>query len=133
MTVRVLAALLLVEAATASVLTALALVAAAITWFRRSSGDWSDLALAVLGLLALVGGVLAVIDVSGWVALRRRRRRAATVLSLLAHLVPVLALSWMVGRDISGRTGTLIVAGLVAVLGVTLTLATPTRRWLAGS
>lgn len=130
-TVRALSALLLVETATAMILAGLALIGAGITWLNRTSGDWSDLAIAVLLLVAAGAGVVGVIDLTAWLALRARRRTSATVLSLLAHLLPPLALTWLGARDVSGRTATLLAVAVLAVLGTALTVAPSTRAWLA--
>lgn len=130
-TVRALSVLLLVETAIAVILAGLAVIAAAITWLNRTSGDWSDLALAVLLVVAAGAGVVGAIDLTAWLALRARRRTPATALSLLAHLLPPLALTWLGARDVSGRIVTLVAAAALAVLGTALTVAPSTRAWLA--
>lgn len=132
-TVRALSALLLVETATAAILAALALIATGITWLNRTSGDWSDLAIVVLLLIAAGAAIIGTLDLLAWLAVRSRRRTPATVLALLAHLLPPLALSWLGAREVSGRTPTLLAVALLAVVGSVLTLAPATRAWLAGT
>lgn len=130
--VRAASGLLLVEVATAGIVVGLCLLGAVLTAQRRQSGDWSDLAIAVLLVLAAAALTVAVLLAAAWVALARRRRTATVVLSLLGHLAPTLS---MVVLGLTTGTGqNMVVLGMAAVglVGITLTLAPDTRTWLRG-
>lgn len=124
--------LLLLELAIAVLLVGLCLLgalAAALALRSNGSSGFADLALVVLLVVAAAGAVLAGVDLAAWIAVRRRSR-AALPLAVLAHLLLLPLVGWLLTASAPGRALTALGLGLLAVLGLVLTLAPPTRAWL---
>jgi hypothetical protein len=124
--------LLLLELAIAVLLVGLSLLgalAAALALRSNGRSGFADLALVVLLVVAAAGAVLAGVDLAAWIAVRRRSR-SALPLAVLAHLLLLPLVGWLVSAGAPGRALTAAGLGLLAVLGLVLTLAPATRAWL---
>lgn len=125
--VRGLSWLLVVEIATAGLLTAFALVSALVG--GAAGNDWSGLIVAAGLVIAAVGAVVLVAAVLAWVALRRRRGPLVAA-SGVTHVVPVVALTVLGLAGTTGQGLLVLAAALVGVTGITLTASPATRQWM---
>jgi hypothetical protein len=128
-TVRVLGVLLILEMATFAGLVVLASLTAVIGYAARNQGGgFGDIAAVLSSVVAVIGVVLGVLTFLAWRALRSRRR-ATVALTIAVHVVPVVGLL-LVRSSIGTLLGLTWAWAAVAVLGVGLVLAPPTRAWL---
>ena len=127
--VRILSGLLVVEVAAAMVLTGMGLVVAALAAARLGGDTWAGLALVVglviAALAALTAAALGLALVSV-----RRRRGPLLFASLLAHLLPTIAMLVMGLTTGTGQSLVMLGMAVTGLAGIALTVAPPTRSWM---
>jgi hypothetical protein len=130
--VRVLEVALILEATTFGCLSLLAVLAAGLLLQSRTSANtFGDLAAVVVGGLAVLSLVTALIAITTWLALRTRRE-LRFLIGCVLHAVPALPLlrygPWA-GYSLSPLLLLVLWFGGVVVLG----LLPATRSWVGGS